>query len=80
MGLVRCLIHRAFKISSPYIIFHNGLEKIRILLQKNICPENVTDNRIKTFLEKQFIVDSGTTSEKQKHSVTAYHILDIFLI
>ena len=65
IGLVRYLIHRAFKISSPYIIFHNELEKIAILLQKNMCPKSVIDNQIKT-LDKQFTEDSGTTSEKQK--------------
>ena len=36
IGLVRCLIYRAFKISGSYIIFHNELEKVKILLQKNI--------------------------------------------
>ena len=66
IGLIRCLIHRAFKISSSYIIFHNELEKIKILLQKNMYPKSVIDNQIKTFLDKQFTVDSGTTSEKQK--------------
>ena len=66
IGLVRYLIQRAFKISSPYIIFHNELEKIAILLQKNMCPKSVIDNQIKTFLDKQFTEDSGTTSEKQK--------------
>ena len=30
-------------------------------------PKIVTDNQIKTFLDKQFTVDSGTTSEKQKN-------------
>ena len=64
IGLVKCLIHRAFKISSSYIIFHNELEKVKILLQKNMYPKGV--NQIKTFLDKQFIVDSGTTSERQK--------------
>ena len=29
-------------------------------------PESVIDNQIKTFLEKQFTVDSRTTSEKRK--------------
>ena len=29
-------------------------------------PKSVTYNQIKTFLDKQFTVDSGTTSEKQK--------------
>ena len=66
IGLIRCLIHRAFKISSSYIIFHNELEKIKILLQKNMYPKSVIDNQIKTFLDKQFTVDSVTTSEKQK--------------
>ena len=28
IGLIRCLIHRAFKISSSYIIVHNEFEKI----------------------------------------------------
>ena len=28
IGLIRCLIHSAFKISSSYIIFHNELKKI----------------------------------------------------
>ena len=66
IGLVRYLIRRAFKISSPYIIFHNELEKIAILLQKSMCPKSVIDNQIKTFLDKQFTEDSGTTTEKKK--------------
>ena len=66
IGLIRCLIHRPFKISSSYIIFHNELEKVKILLQKNIYPKSVIDNQIKTFLDKPFTVDSGTASEKQE--------------
>ena len=81
IGLIRCLIHRAFKISSSYIIFHNELEKIKILLQKNLYPKSVIDNQIKTFLDKQFTVGSVKTSEKQKkHYIIGYHILDIFLM
>ena len=66
IGLVRCLIYRAFKISSSYIIFHNKLEKVKILLQKIMYPKSVIDTQIKTFLYKQFTVDSGRTSKKQK--------------
>ena len=78
--LISYLIHRAFKISSSYIIFDKELEKIKILLQKKMYPKSVIDNQIKTFLDKQFTVDSGTSSEKQKHYIIAYHILDIFLM
>ena len=66
IGLVRCLIHRPFKISSSYITFHSELEKIKILLQKNIYPKSVIDNQIKIFLDKKFTVGRGTTFEKQK--------------
>ena len=66
IGLIRCLIHRAFKISSSYIIVLTELEKIKILLQKNMYPKSVIDNQIKILLDKQFTVDSVTTSEKQK--------------
>ena len=67
IALIRCLIHGSLKISISYIIFHNELENITILLQKNMYLKSyVTDNQIKTFLERQFTGDSGTTSEKQK--------------
>ena len=37
-----------------------------MLLQKNIYPKRVIDNQSKNFLDKQFTVDGGTSSEKQK--------------
>ena len=66
---MRCLIHRAFKISASYIIFHNKWEKHQILLQKNIYSKSAIDNQIKTFLYKQSLVDSGTTYEKLKKTL-----------
>ena len=32
-------------------------------------PKSVIDNQIKTFLDKQLTVDSGTTSQKQKKTL-----------
>ena len=37
IGIVRCLIHRVFKIISSYIIFDNELEKNNILLHRKTC-------------------------------------------
>ena len=34
IGLIKCLVHRAFKISSSYVIFHNEINKIKNILQK----------------------------------------------
>ena len=62
IGLVRCLIYRAFKSSISCIIFHKELAKIQILIQKNIYPKSVIDNQ--NFPDKSFAVDSGSTSEK----------------
>ena len=42
------------------------MEKIKILLQKNMCPKSIIDNQIKIFLDKQFTIESYTTSKKQK--------------
>ena len=66
IGLVICIIHRAFKNSSSYVIIHNKLEKIKILLQKNMYPKSLIYNQIRVFLEKQFTVGSVTISRKQK--------------
>ena len=62
ISLAPCLIHKAFKVSSSYIISHNELEKVNILLQKNMYPKSVIDKQIKTFLDKQFTVDNDITS------------------
>ena len=81
IGLVICIIHRAFKISSSYVIIHNKLEKIKILLQKNMYPKSLIYNQIRVFLEKQFTVGSVTISRKQKtkkRNIIAYDILGIF--
>ena len=53
IGLINCLIHRGFKISSAYIIFHDEVNKIKNVLPKNMCPMFVIDNRIKRFLKMQ---------------------------
>ena len=37
-----------------HIIFHNELEKIKVLLHKNMYPNIFVDNQTKNFLEKQF--------------------------
>ena len=45
---------------------NNELEKVNILLQKNMYPKSVIDKQIKTFLDKQFTEDKDRTSEIQR--------------
>ena len=68
VGLIKCLVHRAFKISSSYIIFHNEINKIKNILQKNMHPIFVIDNQIKRFLEMQYttISNENTVNNNKK--------------
>ena len=66
IDLVRYLTHRAFKISSSYIIIQSEFDNTKMSLQKNMYPKTVIDNQLKTFLENQFTVNSDTTSDKRK--------------
>ena len=49
IGFAKYLIHRAFKISSSYIIPDNELEKIKLLLQKDMYPKSVIVIKSKRF-------------------------------
>ena len=53
IGLVKCLSHRAFKISSYYVIFQNEINKIKNILQKKHYPIFLMDSQMKRFLEVQ---------------------------
>ena len=47
IGFVSYLIQRSFKVSSSYIIFHNDLEKSKVLPQKNMYPTSVIYSQVK---------------------------------
>ena len=65
IGPIKCLIHRAFKISSSYIIFYNEINKIENILQKNTYLVFVIDSQIKGFYELQY-----TTISNEKLLIT----------
>ena len=41
IGLIKCLIHSAFKISSLHIIFYKKTNKVKNILQKNMYPISI---------------------------------------
>ena len=43
IGLVETLLHRAFVISSNWLIFHLELRKTKKMLEKNLYPSNFID-------------------------------------
>ena len=52
-GLIKTLLSRAFKLSSSWQLFHNEIENIKVLLQKNSYPPNMIDEQIKNFLDSK---------------------------
>ena len=54
LGLIRTLIHRAYKINSTWLGFHQETTKIRHFLLKNPYPANIIDKAINSTINKFF--------------------------
>ena len=57
IGLVKNLIHRAFKICSNCCSFQDEVNNIKKNLEKNSDSKNFIDREIRTYLEKQFNIE-----------------------
>ena len=65
-GLVKTLIHRAFKICSNWCLFQDKVNNIKKDLEKNSYPKNIIDWEIKTYLDKQFNIEPPKVSNTVK--------------
>ena len=53
-GLVHCLVFRAWKLCSSYVLFHSEILFVKELLMSNGYPANFIDSIVHRFLSKQF--------------------------
>ena len=53
-GLVNCLVFRAWKLCSSYVLFHSEILFVKELLMSNEYPANFIDSIVHRFLSKQF--------------------------
>ena len=53
IGFIKCFIHRGLKISSSYVTFHNKINKIKNVLQKNMHPIYVRNNKTTIHYQKK---------------------------
>ena len=63
MELLKTLIDRTFKINNIWTGFHDDLQKMSVILQKNLFPDNLINKCI-----SQFILKSVKGSKTQPHS------------
>ena len=52
LGLVKTLIDRIFKINNTWLGFHNDIQKLFVILRKNLYPEHVLNNIIHRYISK----------------------------
>ena len=68
IGLVKCLIDRAFKINNTWFGFHLDLEDIKKILQRNNYPLKIIDKIVLGYLNKQVSnADTDTKSENEQN-------------
>jgi len=73
VGLINCLLSRAFKISSSWKLFSTELDKLREMFCKNGYPSNVFDSCIRKYIIKVFKKDCPPKKE-----VTNVIVIDYF--
>ena len=66
LGLIKTLIHRAFKISYNWITFHKEMELVKNYLGKNAYPPSIVDKEIKTYINKIHTKKNAENEKKQK--------------
>ena len=54
INLISCLIHRAYKISSSYRLFHLDLSYLRKYFSGNLYPQYLFDLSVRNYLDKMF--------------------------
>jgi hypothetical protein len=54
LGLISCLLNRAFVVCSSWSIFHSEIENLRSIFTNNGYPKRVFDNCVSSFFSKKF--------------------------
>ncbi len=54
IGLIKCLLNRAWQICSDLKLFHWEVLKVKIILRKNDYPNKVIDREIERFFNDKF--------------------------
>ena len=56
IGLIHCLLDRAWKICSEYELIHIEIVKIKTILISNEYPVHIIEEEIKKFLNNKYII------------------------
>ena len=66
IGLIKCLIDRAYKINNTWPGFHDDVSKIKDVLKRNSYPPFILDIIIKAYIDKIHYNNNKVSSEVNK--------------
>ena len=66
IGLIKCLIDRAYKINNTWPGFHGDVCKSKDVLKRNSYPPFILDKIIKAYIDKIHYSNSKVSSEVDK--------------
>ena len=66
MGLIRCLLYRAFRLNSTWSGFHQDVQALHICLQKNNYPQYLLERVTRSFVGRA--LNPRKTSESPERS------------
>ena len=68
--LIKTLIEQAFCLNNTWDGCHLGLQKLKVILQKNEYPHKLVDKSINKYLSKKIMSKpSGTETSKTKENI-----------
>ena len=69
-GLLNTLLYRAYMISSSFLLFHEEINKLKEICQKNSFPLHFIDRLIQKFLNNLFLKRNRDKIDSDKKEVT----------
>ena len=66
IGLMKCLIDRAYKINNTWASFHDDISKIKDILKRNSYSPFILDKIVKAYISKIHYNNNKVSSEVNK--------------
>ena len=72
IGVIKTMLHRAYKICSTWALFHAEVRRLKQLFTNNNFPASLIDDTIKQFLDKRVRTTPATNQTEEKKTVLYY--------
>ena len=77
IGLINCMLYRAYNICCNWYSFTKEIEVLRDLFRQNGYPGLTFENCVKRFIDSKFIPCKNKHNKRESVNSLLYHTLDI---